>query len=214
MSVTINTFPPLQTFTYSRSWFLAFIVVLHIGFFWVLTHGLSIGSIAPEKPFEVVPVPTTPQAPKPTRDPVVPIVAGPFVPPTVTPNLDVDVDPTATPVQVITTEPPQTVEPGPGTSVPREPVIAEPEIGRTGLSEPLYPSQAIRMGHTGTVILSVQVLANGRVGEVRLVQSSGFQLLDESALREARRWRFVPGTRDGVATPMWKQIPITFRLRN
>jgi periplasmic protein TonB len=214
MSVTINTFPPLHTFRYSRSWFLAFIVVLHIGFFWVLTHGLSIGGIAHQNSTTVVQVPTTPSKPQPPpRMPLTPIIDEIYVPPSVTPNLVVDEAPTA-PQIVSQEQPPRPVEPRAGATAAPEPVLVEPEIGRTGLSEPLYPSQAIRMGHTGTVILSVQVLANGRVGEVRLVQSSGFQSLDESAMREARRWRFEPGTRDGVAAPMWKQIPITFRLRN
>jgi periplasmic protein TonB len=93
--------------------------------------------------------------------------------------------------------------------------VVEPEVDpRTGLSEPLYPSQEIRMGHAGTVVLLVEVLPNGRVGEVRLHRSSGFSRLDESAVREARRWRLRPGARDGVPTTMWKEIPVTFRLQD
>ena len=102
----------------------------------------------------------------------------------------------------------------PGTAIPREPVIVLPQIdSRVGLSEPLYPSADIRAGHTGTVHLSVYVLENGRVGDVRLDQSSGYARLDESALREARRWRLKPGMRDGVPVAMWKKIPITFQLQ-
>lgn len=67
-------------------------------------------------------------------------------------------------------------------------------IGARGLSEAVYPSAAIRLNQTGTVILSVQVLENGRVGEVRIEQSSGYARLDESAMREARLWRFKPGS--------------------
>lgn len=63
------------------------------------------------------------------------------------------------------------------------------------------------------MILSVYVLGNGRIGEVRIEQSTGYPGLDEAAAREARRWRFKPGTRDGVPAPMWKQVPITFQLR-
>jgi protein TonB len=96
---------------------------------------------------------------------------------------------------------------------PPQPVVVEPRIDpRRGLSEPAYPSQEIRLEHEGTVLLSVQILANGRVGEVKLDKSSGYPKLDESALREAKLWRFQPGTRDGVAAAMWKQLPITFRL--
>ena len=95
-----------------------------------------------------------------------------------------------------------------------EPIVVQPEIDpRRGLSEPLYPAKEIRQEHAGTVILSVYVLGNGRVGEVRIEQSTGYPALDEAAAREARSWRLKPGTRDGVPVPMWKRIPITFRLK-
>jgi protein TonB len=94
------------------------------------------------------------------------------------------------------------------------PVVQTPEIDpRVGLSEPAYPASEIRLEHTGTVLLSVYVLANGRVGDVRLDQSSGWPKLDESALREARRWRFKAGMQDGVPMAMWRQVPITFQLQ-
>jgi len=32
--------------------------------------------------------------------------------------------------------------------------------------------------------------------------------------REARRWRFKPGIRDGVPVAMWKKIPVTFKLED
>jgi periplasmic protein TonB len=101
-----------------------------------------------------------------------------------------------------------------GDHVPRTPVISEPEFDpRIGFSEPAYPAAEIRAGHTGTVLISIYVLENGRVGEVRLDQSSGYKRLDESALREARRWRLTPAMRDGVPVAMWKQLPVTFRLQ-
>ena len=54
---------------------------------------------------------------------------------------------------------------------------------------------------------------NGKVLEVKLDRSSGYTLLDDSALREARRWRFVAGTQDGQPVAMWTKIPVTFRLQ-
>ena len=215
MSVTINTFPPLHTFTYSRSWFLAFIVLLHVGFFWALTNGLSIpGTTLAHRPTVVVDLPVKPK-PHPTPlKPIDPTIVPKeiFVP---KPEISIiDTEERSTAARQTTDEPRPQPEPRARDNKEPQPVVVEPAIGRAGLSEPLYPTQAIRMGITGTVVLSIQVLPNGRVGDVRLVQSSGFPQLDESAMREARRWRIVPGTRDGVATAMWKQIPITFRLRN
>jgi periplasmic protein TonB len=187
---------------------------LHVGFFWALTHGLSIGGPPVEHSTTYVPLPQTPRPPQPQRAPTTPIIDEVFYVPKPEVPRPIDEDTGMTAPRQTTDEPPPQPPPQTGGTVAPEPVIVEPAVGRTGLSEPVYPNQAIRMGITGTVVLSVQVLPNGRVGDVRLVRSSGFPQLDESALREARRWRLVPGTRDGVATSMWKEIPITFRLRN
>lgn len=62
------------------------------------------------------------------------------------------------------------------------------------------------------MILSAWVLETGRVGAVRIEQSSGYPKLDAAATREAARWRLNPGMKDGVPVAMWKQIPITFQL--
>jgi hypothetical protein len=49
-AITVNAFPPLHAFNSSRSWFMALIVLLHAGFFWVLTHGVTIGTLKIEPP--------------------------------------------------------------------------------------------------------------------------------------------------------------------
>jgi periplasmic protein TonB len=214
MSVTINAFPPLHAFTSARSWFLAIIVLLHVGFFWALNSGLSQSLITFHVPPMVArifdPVDKTPPPPPPPADPLV--RSEPFVPTIEVPNLG----PIEDDAHTIT----GSTEPPPPTYVKETPVqprsmVTLPQIDtRYGLSEPLYPSQEIRLMHTGTVMLSVYVLENGRIGDVRLEQSSGYERLDESALREARKWRFKPGMRDGSPVAMWKQVPITFRLKD
>lgn len=211
MSVMVNTFPPAQAFN-SRSWALLFIVTLHLGFFWALTSGLSIRIIDKIKPHaQLVPVQATPQ---PTRPPTQVLPDGPTiqnqlhpVPPAPT-AFTWDGDPASTGDGIIV--PPPTG--GQSIAQPGQPQIVEPAAAME-LSEPIYPPQEIRLQHTGTVLLSVQVLIDGRVGEVRIDQSSGYSRLDASAVREARQWRFKPGTSDGVAVTMWKQVPITFKLR-
>jgi protein TonB len=113
---------------------------------------------------------------------------------------------------------PETIVRGPpsagGDESRLQPIIIAPAIPSAGLSEPIYPASEIRAGHTGTALLLLEILPNGRVGEVRLEQSSGFSKLDQSAMREARKWRFVPGTRDGVPFKLWKQVPIKFELHD
>lgn len=62
-------------------------------------------------------------------------------------------------------------------------------------------------------MLRVFVQANGSVGEVTVSQSSGFAILDESAVKTVReRWRFVPARLDGHPVASWVEVPIRFVL--
>ncbi|MET0986195.1 MAG: energy transducer TonB [Steroidobacteraceae bacterium] len=211
MGVILHAFPSFHGIN-GRSLALAFIIVVHGAFLWALSSGLRPPTLAQWRESTVIPIEerTRPdeQPPKPPEtvavSPVVPIVDGVPV---------VDYDGSGWTVAV----PPKASggDPVIPTKESVAPVIVAPQIDtRHGLREPVYPPQEIRLDHTGTVLLAVEVLANGRVGGIRVVQSSGFPRLDDAAMKAAREWRLVPGTRDGVATAMWKQIPITFRLQN
>lgn len=212
-ATTVNAFPPLHAFNSSRSWFLALIVLLHAGFFWVLTHGVTVGSVSIPKGFIMIdPMPPKPQPPPKPRVIDEPDVSRVFVPDLDLPNL-VPAEDTNAPRQTTDDPPPprETVREAPGAG----PVIVQPQGDpRYPFTEPQYPTPDIRMGHEGTVWLSIEILPNGRVGTVRIDQTSGFARLDESAVREARKWRMKPGMQDGVAIPMWKRVPVTFRLKD
>lgn len=211
-TVVLNTFPSINAFTSPRAWFLAIIVLLHAGFVWMLSSGVTFEKLVDLPP----PLITTfkPAPPQPTpRQPAIDVdvnIRSLYVPPVVPPTATYESEIAP---EIITSVLPQT-DSGTNAVDPRAPVITEPQIdSRVGLSEPAYPSADTRAGNIGTVVLSVLVLENGRIGEVRLDQSSGHARLDESAMREARRWRLKPGMRDGVPVAMWKQIPVTFRLK-
>lgn len=78
---------------------------------------------------------------------------------------------------------------------------------------PAYPAAARRRGLEGIVLLEVLVDPAGRPAEVRVVQSSGHELLDHSALKSVGKWRFRPATRAGRPQQMWVQVPVRFRLQ-
>lgn len=213
-TATLNTFPAINTFQLPRGWFLAIIVVLHVGFFFALNNGLSFSTlIFQPPPFQVTEVnPETREIiDRPVLEPDFELSTQGRVTPGPLPDLQFGEDegPISDPKKDFG-----------GPAIPRGdestagPVIVGPAIPSTGLSEPVYPASEIRAGHTGTALLLLQILPNGRVGEVRLEQSSGFAKLDQSAMREARKWRFVPGTRDGVPVTLWKQVPIKFELHD
>ncbi len=79
--------------------------------------------------------------------------------------------------------------------------------------KPPYPRIARRLGAQGVVTLRVFVLKDGSVGQAAVLRSSGFRMLDDSALRTVRSaWRFFPARRDGMAIESWVEIPIKFVL--
>jgi protein TonB len=214
-AITVNTFPSINAFTSARSWFLALIVLLHVGFFWALSNGLSIGAVMQFAPPIVATFPkAAPRELPPPREITDSPVEGVTIP--VRAEMpDVVYDETSD-APVITAPPAGAGAGSAGASAPPAAAVENaPEIDhRIGLTQPMYPAPSIRAGETGTVILSVLVLENGRVGDVRIDQSSGYPRLDDSAVREARRWKLKPGTRDGIPVAMWKEIPVTFRLRD
>ena len=78
---------------------------------------------------------------------------------------------------------------------------------------PPYPLVARRLGKEGVVLLAVLVAPDGRAADVRVLRSSGFAPLDDSAVTTVReRWRFIPARRDGAPIESRVTVPIRFRL--
>lgn len=73
-----------------------------------------------------------------------------------------------------------------------------------------YPAQAVRSGVQGTVLLTLQVLPDGSVGQVTVRQSLSPEC-DREAIRVVRLMpRFIPGTRDGLPAAFYITLPINF----
>ena len=80
--------------------------------------------------------------------------------------------------------------------------------------KPPYPPLAFRARIEGKVILIAEVLSDGRAGQVRILESSGNDMLDQSALTTVKQWKFTPARKDGVIITQAVRIPITFSLKN
>jgi protein TonB len=79
-------------------------------------------------------------------------------------------------------------------------------------ARPAYPLMARMRGHEGVVLLAVEVLTDGRPGEVRIKKSSGYALLDQSALNAVRSWRFEPARKMEALLAVTVDIPVRFAL--
>jgi len=80
-------------------------------------------------------------------------------------------------------------------------------------SPPSYPSIARRRGYEGVVMLSVKVMADGSVGELRIKETSGRSILDRAAVKAVKKWKFKPAFREDVPVPMWVEIPVRFVIK-
>jgi protein TonB len=103
-------------------------------------------------------------------------------------------------------------------ATPLSPVMldTEPDYRADYLNNPRppYPMVARRMGFHGKVILNVEVLAEGKAGQVLLKQSCGHDILDNAALQTVKTWRFIPARHSGQPVTQWFLVPIKFSLED
>ncbi|MCY4486211.1 MAG: energy transducer TonB [Deltaproteobacteria bacterium] len=78
--------------------------------------------------------------------------------------------------------------------------------------KPRYPRKARRAGWEGTTLLKVLVNPDGAPGRVAVERTSGFDILDEAAVKAVRRWRFHAARRGVAPLSSWVRIPVAFRL--
>ena len=80
--------------------------------------------------------------------------------------------------------------------------------------DPRYTAEAMRAHVTGVVWLEAVVLTDGTVGDIQITKSLDSVFgLDEEAVKAAKQWRFVPGTRFGERVAVLVSIELSFNLR-
>lgn len=104
---------------------------------------------------------------------------------------------------------------GTGTGGSPRPMYLSPGMTRPRLlsgQQPTYTEQARRARVEGDVIVRIEVLPNGAVGEVKVL--SGLALLEQEVLTKVRRWRFSSPTYRGQPVSLYLIQRITFRLED
>ncbi|QTD44340.1 energy transducer TonB [Ottowia testudinis] len=110
---------------------------------------------------------------------------------------------------------PTTVDPDPQSvatnALPHPPLRkAQPDYAYN--PAPDYPRLLRDQGVGGVVWLRVWVQTDGQPGDITLVKGSGYRLLDESALRAVRHWRFLPARQGEQSLASWVEFPIRFAI--
>jgi TonB family protein len=92
----------------------------------------------------------------------------------------------------------------------REGELLEPVA--TEKSDPGYPLELIRANVHGMVTLYAVIHADGKVGDIRVLNSPD-ERLDSYAAKALARWKFVPAERAGKAVALEAVVEIPFRVR-
>ncbi len=100
-------------------------------------------------------------------------------------------------------------------STPSSPPRSGVETGieMLNLPTPRYPSLSRRQGEEGLVLLQVEVLSDGTVGHITVLQDAGFRRLADAAISAARKGRFKPATHDGHPIQSTVRVPFRFVLK-
>jgi protein TonB len=191
------------------------VAAIHVAALFVIARSLGIvppvfEEAPPDIETALIDRPLAPALPPPAANP--PLVRPEiYVPVPEVPPIETDTPPPF----VVEQRPPEAIPEDTGSGVP-QPVITPAALdSRYPLSQPDYPAARIRGNNEGAVDLQVYVLANGRVGDARVLKSSGFEDFDRAALQEARRsWRLKPATRDGAPVAQWYSLRVVFKLKN
>lgn len=170
---------------------------------------------------DLTPPPPPPQAAQqPPRAPVQP--ASPIVapPPPITlalPAPTIATAPVAAPVVVPApapaAAPAPVAAPAPAPAAPAIATGRDLSANLVEASPPRYPIDSRRAREQGTVVLNVTVGLDGRVAEIGLSRSSGFDRLDRAALAAVRHWRWTPTRQNGQTVMVQGLVSIPFVLQ-
>ncbi len=209
------------------------VVVLHVGALAALQSGLLVRAYELMVPVEMISQiiePPKPEVSPPPRPPtpipaqltqaVLPLAPQPIAvsdptpapnAPVVTPAPSAALPPiaaimAAAPVPAPATLPAATPAPAPKLELPRS------DADYLNNPAPPYPPVSRRMGEQGRVLVRVCVDEKGQPQKAELSKSSSYERLDSAAVATVMRWRFKPGTRNGVPEAGCVGVPVDFKL--
>lgn len=77
---------------------------------------------------------------------------------------------------------------------------------------PQYPYLARKNQWEGVTVLEIAVRADGSIGEITVVRSSGYRVLDQAAVKTVKGWRYRPAFKNGKPVTWPVRVRIKFVL--
>jgi protein TonB len=176
---------------------------------------LMVSMIAPPEPPKALPPPPPPAQPKrvaPTPAPI--IAAAPSPSPAPAAFVAPPPEPTPpAPVEVATAQPaPPSPAPAPPAPASTPKQVPPSAVRYVKLPDLNFPVLAKRAREQGTVVLRITVDVNGRLKHATVHRSSGFERIDQAALRDIQSARFAPQTEDGKPVEWQTLAPLAYEL--
>ncbi|MBT0072193.1 energy transducer TonB [Vibrio alginolyticus] len=93
-----------------------------------------------------------------------------------------------------------------------QPVLVDKPTFVSQPTQPRYPRSAQRRGIEGVALYEIWLDENGNQIKQVLIESSGSESLDASALRAIKQWQFTPHISGGLKVAHRVQVPVRFKL--
>ena len=88
------------------------------------------------------------------------------------------------------------------------------KIGSAKNPHPTYPLIARKKGWEGRVIIKAKIDREGNVSEIKVLESSGFKVLDNASLETLKKWKFTPAKIGNKFVADTVNIPVKFLITN
>ncbi|KKC26926.1 energy transducer TonB [Sphingomonas sp. SRS2] len=188
------------------------ILLVHVAAFYALLK-FDVIEIAPKKKALVVDLIAEPPAPPAEKPEPQPVLIEKVQPVVIAPPPIVQAPAPPPPINVTTTPPPPP-KPVATPAPPAGPVMVGNLDERLLEGKPpRYPFESRRKHEEGTVVVRLLIGTDGRVAQISIVQSSGFERLDQAALQAIRGWRWQPIMRDGQPVEVRGVYSMPFTLQ-
>ncbi|WP_455947308.1 M56 family metallopeptidase [Lelliottia jeotgali] len=100
----------------------------------------------------------------------------------------------------------------PASGIGQGAVLADRNAIAHKMPPPSYPKIAFEQSIVGKVVVRVDVDAEGKATNVRVLEATPAGVFDEATVAAAKQWTFEPAIRNGKAVASALKIPVTFAM--